>query len=56
VVEATAAAFAEKLKALLSDAALRQQMGQCAGWLVGERYTWATVAEQLEELYLSLLP
>ncbi len=54
VVEATAAAFADKLKLLLSDQALRREMGECARRLAEERFSWAGIAERLERVYASL--
>lgn len=54
VVEASAAEFAEKLSLLLSDAALRREMGQRARRLVTARYSWDGVAERLEAVYASL--
>ena len=55
VVEASAAAFAEKLGLLLTNAALREAMGQRARELVAARYEWDSVAERLEEVYAGLL-
>ncbi len=55
VVEATAAAFAERLGLLLSDAGLRRAMGRRARRLAAERYSWDGVAERLEDVYASLL-
>ena len=54
VVEASAAAVAEKLSLMLSGAVLRQEMGQRARRLVMERFSWDGVAERLEDLYTSL--
>ena len=53
IVEASAAAFAEKLNILLSDAALRRAMGLRARRLMAERYSWDRVAEALERVYAS---
>lgn len=55
VVEPTVDAFAERLKALLSDEALRQEMGGRARQIAEARYAWNTVAERLEDLYLRLI-
>ena len=55
VVEATKAAFARKLRELLQDGELLKQMGVRARRLVEERYTWDTVAEALERVYLRLV-
>ena len=55
VVEASAAAFAEKLAMLLADAALREAMGQHARRLVVARYSWENVAERLEDVYAGLV-
>ena len=55
MVEASAGAFAEKLSLLLSDASLRDAMGQRARRLVAERYLWDQVVERLETVYASLL-
>ena len=54
VVDASAAAVAEKLRSLLSDFALRDMMGQRARQLVEERFSWGGVAERLEGVYASL--
>ncbi len=54
VVDASAAAFAEKLRSLLSDFALRDMMGQRARQLVEERFSWGGVAERLEGVYANL--
>lgn len=54
VADASAAAFAQKLNLLLSDATLREEMGQRARELVAARYDWDQVAKQLEEVYAGL--
>lgn len=54
VVEATARAFAEKLRALLGDGALRREMGAKACQLAEERFAWERVVDELEQVYLSL--
>lgn len=55
VVEASAAAFSEKLSRLLSDAALREAMGRRARRLVAERFSWNMIAKRLEDVYASLV-
>ena len=55
VVEASAAAFAEKLGMLLTDTAMREAIGQRARGLVAARYSWEQIAELLEEVYAGLL-
>ena len=55
VVEASVAAFADKLSLLLSDAGLRRELGGRARRLVADRYAWDGVAERLEAVYASLL-
>lgn len=54
-VEASAAAFAEKLSLLLTDNALQDEMGNRARQLVAERYDWDKVAARLEALYTNLV-
>ena len=51
VVEATVDAFADKLRLLLTDHALRLKMGQRARQLVKERNAWDGIAERLEKVY-----
>ncbi len=55
VVEPTVDAFAEKLRLLLTDQALRSQMGQRARQLVEERYSWEKIVDRLEDVYARLL-
>ena len=55
VVEASVAAFAEKLNLLLEEPALRQAMGRRARRLVAERFSWERVAVALEDVYVRLL-
>ena len=55
VVEASAAAFAEKLNLLLEEPALRQAMGQRGRRLIAERFSWERVAVALEDVYVRLL-
>ena len=47
--------YAEKLRLLLSDQALRRNMGLRAQQLVEESYSWDGIAERLEDVYLNLL-
>lgn len=54
VVEATVEAFAEKLRQLLQDGALRREMGAKARRLVEARFTWERVVYELEQVYLDL--
>ncbi|MCY3581637.1 MAG: glycosyltransferase [Chloroflexi bacterium] len=54
VTQATVAAFADKLRVLLRDELLRQQMGAAARQLARERYSWARVAAELERVYMDL--
>ena len=56
VVEAGADYFAEKLRILLSDGALRAEMGGRARRLVEEKYSWERVAAELESVYQQHLP
>lgn len=55
VVEATVDAFADKLRLLLTDAALRQSTGTKARQLAKERYDWGGIAERLEAVYAGLV-
>lgn len=50
-VEATFEPLRDALQQLLSDADTRAQMGKAARALVAERFTWDTVAAQLEQVY-----
>ena len=50
-----AEALAERIGALISDAALRQRLGQQA-LEAAQRYAWPLVAERVLALYRSLLP
>ena len=54
VVEPTVEAFADKLRLLLSDPALRREMGERARQLAEERFAWNRIAERLEEIYNNL--
>lgn len=55
VVEASVDAFADKLRLLLSDGALRREMGAAGRRLVTEKYAWDKVAGELEWVYQGLL-
>ncbi len=55
VVDAAVAAFAEKLRLLLTDQAMRHEVGERARRLAEERYAWDGIAERLENVYQSLL-
>ena len=55
VVDAAVAAFAEKLRLLLTDQAMRHEMGQRARQLAEERYAWDGIAERLEDVYVRLI-
>lgn len=54
VVDVDPTQIAEKLHLLLTNNALRQQMGQASRDLIAQHYTWDKVAEQLDTLYQSL--
>ena len=51
VVEVSPEAIADKLRLLLTDADLRQQMGQASRQLIAQKYTWDTVASKLDSVY-----
>ncbi|MCY4145979.1 MAG: glycosyltransferase [Chloroflexi bacterium] len=55
VTEATAPAFAEKLRLLLQDEQARRQMGAAARRLARERYSWARAAAAVERVYAEML-
>lgn len=55
VVEATAPAFADKLRLLLHDEQARQEMGAAARLLARERYSWTRAAADMERVYAGLL-
>lgn len=55
VAEATAPAFADKLRLLLRDEELRQQMGAAARQLALERYSWSRVAADMEAVYAGMV-
>ena len=55
VVEADEAPIAEAISMLLSDATLRERMGQQGCKLVTERYTWQTTAATIANLYKTLV-
>lgn len=54
VVEVNAEVIAEKLRAMLTHADLRQKTGQQAKALISQKYTWERVAGQLEAVYETL--
>ena len=56
LVEARADYFADKLQILLSDGALRAEMGSRARRLVVEKYSWERVAAELEAVYQQHVP
>ena len=51
VVDVSPGAIAEKLRLLLTDATLRQQMGRASRQLIAQQYTWDQVVLQLESVY-----
>lgn len=51
VVDISPEAIAEKLRLLLTNAELRQQMGHASRQLIAQKYTWDKVALQLEAVY-----
>ena len=55
VVEASAPAFAEKLRLLLHEEKARQQMGAAARLLAREKYSWARAAADMERVYAGLV-
>ena len=55
VAMASADAFAVKLRLLLVDSDRRARMGKAARQLIAQKYTWDTVAKQLESVYSGLL-
>ena len=55
VAMAAADAFAVKLRLLLMDSGRRARMGKAARQLIAQKYTWDTIAKQLESVYSSLL-
>lgn len=55
VIEPTVEAFADKLRLLLCDPALRRRMGEQARQLADERFAWDRIAERLEAVYRSLV-
>ncbi len=54
-VEATVQAFADKLRLLLHDESLRQEMGADAQLLAREKYSWARVAADMERVYAGMV-
>ena len=55
VAVASADAFAVKLRLLLADSGRRARMGKAARQLIAQKYTWDTIAKQLESVYSGLL-
>lgn len=55
VAAASADAFAVKLRLLLADSDRRARMGKAARQLIAQKYTWDTIAIQLESVYGGLL-
>lgn len=55
VAAASADAFAAKLRLLLADSDRRARMGKAARQLIAQKYTWDTIAIQLESVYSGLL-
>ena len=55
VVKADEAPIAEAISLLLSDATLRDRMGQQGRKLVIERYTWEVAAATISDIYKSLV-
>ena len=55
VAAASADAFAVKLRLLLADSDRRARMGKAARQLIAQKYTWDTIAKQLESVYSGLL-
>ena len=55
VAAASADAFAVKLRLLLMDSGRRARMGKAARQLIAQKYTWDTIAKQLESVYSGLL-
>lgn len=55
VAAASADAFAVKLRLLLVDSGRRARMGKAAHKLIAQKYTWDTIAKQLESVYSGLL-
>ncbi len=55
VAMAAADAFAVKLRLLLVDSDRRTRMGKAARQLIAQKYTWDTIAKQLEGVYSGLL-
>lgn len=55
VAEATAPAFADKLRLLLCDEQARRQMGAAARRLARERYSWKRAAADVERVYAGMV-
>lgn len=54
IVEPAEAPLAQALRTLLTDGALRTQMGAQGRTLVEQRFTWEQVAQMLERVYLHM--
>lgn len=54
-VEGDAASLAAAIERLLRDPLMRQQMGQRGERAARDRYSWPVVAQQMEDLYASLI-
>lgn len=54
IVEPAETPLAQALRTLLTDAALRAQMGAQGRTLVEQRFTWGQVAQMLERVYLHM--
>ena len=51
VMDVSTDAIADKLRLLLTDAGLRQQMGHASRQLITQKYTWEKVALKLDSVY-----
>ena len=51
VVDISPDAIADKLRILLTDANLRQEMGGASRQLIAQKYTWEKVASKLDSVY-----
>jgi len=51
VMDVSPDAIADKLRLLLTDAGLRQQMGHASRQLITQKYTWEKVALKLDSVY-----
>lgn len=55
VVEVSPEEIAKKLRLLLTDIDLRQQMGQASRQLIAQKYTWDQVATKLDSVYQQVI-